>query len=103
MNSDLAQRLVNTLREECPVDTGQLKTSIQMLQLNEKEWVVLIGNDSGNINGTPSNVYAHITNDYKTLGKNGKPNPNYQWVNKAIKKWAEENMLQFQLEGEDNE
>ena len=55
------------------------------------------------MNGTPSNVYASITNYAKTLGKNGKPNRNYHWVNKTIKKWAEENMLQFQLEGDEDE
>lgn len=86
-----------------PYDTGQLNMSIQMLQLNEREWVVLIGNESGNINGTPSNVYASITNDAITLGKNGKANPNYHWVNKILKKWSEENMLQFELEGDDED
>ena len=32
-------------------------------------------------------------------------NPNYHWVNDAIKEWATENMLQFQLNngGEDDE
>lgn len=98
MNSQLAQRLVNTLREACPVDTGQLRTSIQMLQLNDKQWIVLIGNENDSINGTPSEQYASITNDYQTLGKNNKPNKNYHWVNDAIKKWAEENMIQFQME-----
>ena len=100
MNRELAQRLVNTLREACPVDTGQLKSSIQMLQYDWNKWVVLIGNDSGNINGTPSNVYASITNDYETLGKNNKPNPNYHWVNDAIEKWARENMINFSFERE---
>lgn len=98
MNSQLAQRLVNTLREACPVDTGQLRTSIQMLQLNDKQWIVLIGNENDSINGTPSEQYASITNGYQTLGKNNKPNKNYHWVNDAIKKWAEENMIQFQME-----
>lgn len=86
-----------------PYDTGQLNASIQMMQLYEKTWVVLIGNASGNINGTPSNVYASITNDAKTLGKNGKPNRNYHWVNKILKKWAEQNMINFQLESDDDE
>lgn len=104
MNSQLAQKLVNKLKEKCPVDTGQLQFSIQMLQLNEREWEVIIGNASGNINGTPSERYASITNFNATLGRNKKPNPNYHWVNKAIKEWATENMLQFQLNGgEDDE
>lgn len=103
MNSQIAQKLVNKLREKCPVDTGQLKVSIQMIQLNEHEWEVLIGNESGNINGTPSERYASITNFNRTLGKYQKMNPNYMWVNKAIKEWALENMLQFQLEEEEDE
>jgi hypothetical protein len=89
--------------ENYPYDTGQLNASIQMLQVNEKEWIVLIGNESGSINGTPSNVYASITNDAKTLGKYNKPNRNYHWVNKILKKWAEQNMLQFQIESDDDD
>ena len=100
MNRHLALRLANTLREACPVDTGQLKGSIQVLQVDAKNWLVLIGNDSGNVNGTPSNVYASITNDYPTLGKNHKENPNYHWVNDAIEKWARENMINFSFERE---
>ena len=105
MNSQLAQKLVNKLKEKCPVDTGQLKFSIQMIQLDANNWEVLIGNASGNINGTPSEKYASITNFSSTLGRNKKPNPNYHWVNNAIKEWATENMLQFQLNngGEDDE
>ncbi len=91
------------LWENCPKDTGQLKTSIQAMQINANEFQVLIGNGSGAINGTPSEQYASITNFAKTLGKNGKANRNYHWVNKTIKKWAEQNMLQFQLEGDEDE
>lgn len=91
------------LWENCPKDTGQLKASIQAMQINANEFQVLIGNDYGGMNGTPSNVYASITNFAQTLGKNKKPNPNYRWVNKTIKKWAEQNMLQFQLEGDEDE
>ena len=91
------------LWENCPKDTGQLKASIQAMQINANEFQVLIGNDYGGMNGTPSNVYASITNFAQTLGKNDKPNRNYHWVNKTIKKWAEENMIQFQLEGDEDE
>ena len=84
------------LWENCPKDTGQLKASIQAMQINANEFQVLIGNDYGGMNGTPSNVYASITNFAQTLGKNDKPNRNYHWINKTIKKWAEQNMLQFQ-------
>ena len=94
---------MNKLQEESPVDTGQLRSSIQMLQLNDKQWMVIIGNENGSINGTPSDVYAHITNDYMTLGKYGKPNPNYHWVNDAIKEWAKENKIQFEIEGDEDE
>ena len=103
MNSQLAQKLINKLREKCPVDSGQLIASIQMIQLSAKEWEVIIGNESGNINGTPSERYASITNFNKTLGVNKKPNPNYHWVNNAIKEWATENMLQFQMEDEEDD
>ena len=91
------------LWENCPKDTGQLKASIQAMQINANEFQVLIGNDYGGMNGTPSNVYASITNFAQTLGKNDKPNRNYHWINKTIKKWAEQNMLQFQLEGDEDE
>lgn len=91
------------LWENCPKDTGQLKASIQAMQINANEFQVLIGNDYGGMNGTPSNVYASITNFAQTLGKNDKPNRNYHWINKTIKKWAEQNMIQFQLEGDEDE
>ena len=103
MNSQLAQKLVNKLRERCPVDSGQLRASVQMIQLSANQWEVIIGNASGNINGTPSEKYASITNFNATLVKNKKPNRNYHWVNKAIKEWALENMLQFQLEGDEED
>lgn len=103
MNSQIAQKLVNKLREKCPVDTGQLRLSIQMIQLDERNWEVLIGNASGNINGTPSERYASITNFSRTLGRNRKINPNYHWINDAIKEWATENMIQFQLEDDEDE
>lgn len=103
MNRDLAELLIKELRKECPVDTGQLKTSIQLLQVNERDWLVLIGNDNSSINGVPSNVYASITNFSRTLGKNGKLNDNYHWVNKAIKRWVERNKLQFYINGDDED
>lgn len=103
MNRDLAELLVKELRERCPEASGQLKTSIQLLQVNERDWLVLIGNDNSSINGVPSNVYASITNFSKTLGKNGKPNRNYHWVNKAIKRWFEQNKLQFNTNGDDED
>lgn len=91
------------LWEACPYDSGNLQKSIQLVPLNEKDWLVIIGTEGDNQIGKSSIEYAHITNDYKTLGKNNKPNRNYHWVNKVLKKWAEENMLQFQLEGDDYE
>ena len=103
MNRELAEFLVKEIRERCPEASGQLKTSIQLLQVNERDWLVLIGNDNSSINGVPSNVYASITNFSKTLGKNGKLNDNYHWVNKAIKKWVEQNKLQFNINGDDED
>lgn len=94
---------MNMLREVSPYDTGQLHDSIQGLQLNVNEWIVTIGDGTATKHETPSEVYAHITNDYRTLGKYGKANRNYHWVNKTIKKWAEENMLQFEIESDDED
>lgn len=103
MNDQIAKKLENKLKEQCPVDSSQLQFSIQMKQLDAKNWEVLIGNASGNMNGTPSEKYASITNFHATLGKNKKKNENYRWVNKAIIEWAFENMLPFEMEGEDDE
>ena len=105
MNDQIAKKLENKLKEKCPVDSSQLQFSIQMKQIDANNWEILIGNASGNMNGTPSEKYASITNFSSTLGINKKPNPNNHWVNKAIKEWATENMLQFQLNngGEDDE
>ena len=91
------------LHEASPYATGQFHDSIQPLFLNDKELIVTIGNGTAYQRKVPSEVYASITNDVRKLGKNGKPNRNYHWVNKTIKKWAEENMLQFQLEGDEDE
>lgn len=103
LNKGLAELLVKELRERCPVDTGQLKTSIQLLQTSATDWLVLIGNDNSSINGVPSNRYASITNFNKTLGKNGKANKNYHWVNKAIKAWVNANGIQFKIDGDDDD
>lgn len=105
MNRDLAELLVKELREASPYKTGQLHDSIQLLQNPDdpESWIILIGNDSSSYNGVPSNVYASITNFSKTLGKNGKANRNYHWVNKAIKRWVEQNNLQFNINGDDED
>lgn len=86
-----------------PYATGQLHDSIQKHQLDEKTWIITVGTGTAAQRKVPSEVYAHITNDYRTLGKNGKTNKHYHWVNDTIKKWAEENMLQFQLESDEDE
>lgn len=97
------------LQEASPYATGQLHDSIQPLFLNDKELIVFIGDGTAVQRRIPSEAYAHITNDYKMIGWSKKeqkfttPNRNYHWVNKTIKKWAEENMLQFQLEGDEDE
>lgn len=91
MNKDLAELLVKELREACPVDTGQLKTSIQLLQVNGKDWIVLIGSENSSIRGIPSNVYASYTN-YR------KGTRTYHWVNKAIKRWVVNNNISFNME-----
>lgn len=91
------------LFEASPYKSGTLRGSIQMFQLDANTWQITIGNEGDNTTGKASIEYAHITNDYKTLGKNNVPNRNYHWVNKVLKRWAEENKLQFELEGEDDE
>ena len=97
------------LHEASPYATGQLHDSIQPLFLNDKQLLVTIGNSTAYQRKVPSEVYAHITNDYPLIGWSKKeqkfttPNRNYHWVNKTIKKWAEENMIQFQLEGDEDE
>ena len=91
------------LHEASPYATGQLHDSIQPLFLNDKELIVTIGNGTAYQRKVPSEVYASITNDYQTLGKYGKRNRNYHWVNKTIKKWAEQNMLQFEIESDDDD
>jgi hypothetical protein len=103
LNSQLAIKLVNMLQEASPYDTGQLHDSIQMHQINDKEWIITVGDGTTAKHEVPSEVYAHITNDYQTLGKYGKANRNYHWVNKILKKWAEENMLQFEIESDDED
>ena len=102
MTYELAMKLRNALQEACPVDTGQLRLSIQPVQGNELRWVIVIGNDDGSINGTPSNRYAAFTNFARSL-KNGRSNPNYHWANNAIKKWARENGIQIALDAGDDE
>lgn len=85
--------LMNYLKMKCPYDTGNLKASIQAPQGNEKEWIIVIGNEDSSINGTPSNRYASILNDAKAISvptKNGYKtytNRHYHWVNAAIREW----------------
>lgn len=105
MDLTLAMRLRNALQEACPVDTGQLRLHIQPAQGSESCWVITIGQANGEINGTPSNVYASITNNARTIKMKNRSynNPNYHWVNKAIEKWARENSVQIAMGSEDDE
>lgn len=103
LNKELANKLYLKLKEACPVDTGQLKSSIQLLLVDNYNWIILIGNDNSSIRGIPSNKYASITNFSKYIGKNYKLNRNYHWVNDAIKEWVVENSIEFNLESEDDD
>ena len=105
MTYELAMKLRNALQEACPVDTGQLKLSIQPAQGTSLKWVIIIGTDDGSINGTPSNQYAAITNNARFLKFKNRsvPNPNYHWANEAVKKWARENGIQISLDAGDEE
>lgn len=103
MTFELAMRLRNALHEACPYDTGQLQLSIQPAPSgNTLRWVIVIGNNDGSMNGTPSNQYAAFTNNATTL-KCGKENPNYHWANDAIKKWANDNGMNIAFGNEDEE
>lgn len=104
MHYELAAKLRNALQQACPVDSGQLKLHIQPVQGNGLCWVITIGQSSGEINGTPSNVYAAITNNARTLKFKNRsyPNPNYHWANRAIERWARENSIQIAMQSEDD-
>ena len=96
MNKFLADLLVEELRVACPIDTGQLKKSIQLLQVNAKDWVVTIGDENSSIRGVPSNAYASYTNFVRRYST-------YHWVNRAIKRWAVNNALQFNVDIDEDE
>lgn len=105
MDRRLAVALANKLRKYCPVDSGALKLSISSVQGNEKRWLISIGNESGKeINGSSATIeYAAITNFAQTLKIRGKlyNNPNFHWVNKAVREWVDENKLHIGMETED--
>ncbi len=92
MTFNLVTNLRQCIVNSCPVDTGQLRAHIQPAQGNETCWVIIIGQDSGEINGTPSNRYASITNDSRTVGKYGRVNPNYKWLTNALDNWFKQNI-----------
>ena len=117
MDRALAEYLAQILKSYCPVKTGALKESISDVQGNEKEWVITIGNEDASINGTPTIEYARTTNFAPTLkvfkkGKRKDPlvpeftemkNPNYHWVNNAVKDWVDRCKLLIDLEIEDDD
>ena len=76
-----------------------------MLQLSEDEWLIIIGNEDGSINGTPSNQYASLLNNSKTITFKGyvKANRHYHWVNKVIENWANIYGVQMTIEMEDDD
>lgn len=116
MDIFLAEKLAYKLRQKCPIKTGALKASISRPQLNANEWVITIGNEDAAINGTPTIQYAATTNFAAQLkvfakGKRKNPsipeftviaNPNYHWVNKAVKEWITENKLLLDIKSEDD-
>lgn len=109
-----AQSLLNNLIRACPVDSGALKQSITLVQFNEREFVITIGNESGKeINGSSAtNVYASITNNNRNLRFRTsrsenllivKRNPNYHWVNKAVESWVSRNKYDFVINSDEDE
>lgn len=106
MEYELALKLRNALHLACPVDTSQLQKSIQPAPVGtNQEWVIIIGNRNGEMNGTPSDVYAAFTNNATHIRFKGKAyrNPNYHWANNTVKRWAQENGLQIALQTEEDE
>lgn len=112
MTYQMAMSLMNYLKYKCPFRTGNLQASIQAPQGTEKEWVIVIGNDDTSINGTASRTYASLLNDAKTITRKVKTddgyiykqykNRHYQWVNKAIREWINNNYneVDFKVEVE---
>ena len=109
----MAQSLLDALKFACPVDSGALKQSIQIIQFTADSFVIQIGNESGKeINGsTATNVYASITNQrYLKQRVKGSdylmklvPNKNYHWVNDAVDKWITDNKFNFQTSVDEEE
>lgn len=102
MDVRLAYDLIQILMDKCPVDTGQLRGSIQPIHMTTKHTVVMIGNATANLRSVPSNVYAAFTNNAKTLSS-GRANRNYHWVNRAIEQWARKNAIQMSYDMEEEE
>lgn len=104
MKYELALDLAMRLRTACPVDTGALKMSISRVQGTASEYIITIGNNQGKeINGKCATVeYAAITNFAKTLKIHGAEynNPNYHWVNDAVKEWVRANQLKLAIKEE---
>ena len=118
MKYELALDLREILKQYCPVDSGALKMSILKVQGTESEYFITIGNNGGKeINGKCATIeYAATTNFAKTLQvyakgkrKGNTPNyttianPNYHWVNKAVKDWVDRCKLLIDLEIEDDD
>jgi hypothetical protein len=81
-----AKKLQEFLKFYCPVDTGNLRMGIQKAQKEADGYVIVIGVPSGSeIAGKNSDEYAELTDE--PLLKNGKPNRNAGWVEKAIESW----------------
>lgn len=100
MERALVEKLAQKLKVYCPVDTGALRASISGVQGNPKQWLITIGNDDASISGTATVEYASLLNFSQTI--KGIKNKHYQWVNKAVKEWIEENKLLLTLQSEDD-
>lgn len=95
--------LLTILKRYCPVDTGQLRGSIQPVQAMPGEYVITIGNGTASTRSVPSNVYAAFTNNALTL-RGGKPNTkNYHWVQKALEEWSRKWAYHFSIDSEEEE
>lgn len=80
--SKIAYDCQKFMRAICPVDTGNMRDTINVNQENESTWVVSIG--------APGAPYAVYTNEKWVSPRwKGKPNPNEHWIDQGVRQFVE--------------
>lgn len=102
MTTQAISDLLVTLKKYCPIDTGQLRGSIQPVQAIPGQFVVTIGNSTASTRSVPSNVYAAFTNNALFLN-NGHDNPNHHWVQRALEEWSKKWAYSFAIDTEEED